>query len=73
MTPVGDAPTPDDVRKLEASWLTFKLVERAMVRRIDDVTECELAGKNGRAFEYQALGFRCVRGFSAWGRQGCLS
>ena len=60
MTLFGDAPTPDDLRKLSESWLTPELVDRAMIRRVDDLTGQGLVGRNGRAGEYQGLVFPYV-------------
>ena len=57
MTLVGDAPNPDDLRRLSASWLTPEIIERALIRRVDDATGRELVGRNGRGGEYAGLVF----------------
>ena len=54
---VGVLPGPDDVRKLEESWLTAKIVEQAGIRRVDDSEARKLVGRNGQAGEYQGLAF----------------
>ena len=54
---VGVLPGPDDVRKLEESWLTAKIVEQAGIRRVADSEARELVGRNRQAGEYQGLAF----------------
>ena len=57
---VGEAPTPDDVRRLTGSWLTPEDVEQAYIRRVDDTTGRELVGRSGRGGEYAGLVFPYV-------------
>ena len=53
----GDPLTPEELRNLEASWLTPEDVEQALIRRVDDATGRELVGRSGSGGEYAGLAF----------------
>ena len=55
MNVIGDPLTPEDLCKLERSWLTPEVVEQARIRRVDDATGRELVGRSGRSGEYAGL------------------
>ena len=60
MNVIGDPLTPEDLCKLERSWLTPEVVEQARIRRVDDATGRELVGRSGRSGEYAGLVFPYV-------------
>ena len=57
---IGDPLTPQDLRKLEGSWLTPEVVGQAHIRRVDDSTGRALVGRSGGSGEYAGLVFPYV-------------